>query len=70
MNAIMKPSKLYATPLGKMTRKQIRELLVIGQEMSNYCFNMKQSADTPPSMKVHLASLQEEWDAARHEGSQ
>lgn len=45
------------------------DLLSIGNQMSNVCFNLSQKADQPIE-KVHAAimrNMQEQWDKLYHE---
>lgn len=61
-----KVARTYATPLGKLTKKQINALLMAGQRMSNWFFNMKQSVNFDSGNRATFAGMQDEWDAIRY----
>ena len=50
---------------GKFSRKQMTDLIQIGQQMSNLCFNLKQSDKFDANLRTSFRELQERWDAIR-----
>lgn len=54
--------RTWNTRIGKLTRRQIDQLLMLGIRMSNVCFNLKQSKDTPEAIRAYMADFQEKWD--------
>lgn len=58
-------AKTWNTRIGKLTRRQIDQLLMLGLGMSNLCFNLKQSKYYPEALRAQMAEFQEKWDEAR-----
>lgn len=57
------------TILGPLSKKQIDSLLRVGQQMSNWCFNVKQIGSRFPPVKIRsvAAQMQADWDKAKRE---
>lgn len=48
-----------------MTKKsEYMRMLLIGQQMSNLCFNLAQSDKIPAEHRATMKELYQEWDAA------
>jgi hypothetical protein len=55
-------------PAQQISRRKIRtELIGQGQRMSNWLFNLKQSARVPQDVRDEARMLQEAWDGIVHQ---
>ncbi len=49
-----------------MKAKQKDELIRIGQQMSNWMYNMAQQGSLPEKMRREMKELQTQWDNIKH----
>lgn len=46
-------------------KKAMQPCLLVGHQLSNVAFNLKQRNDIPEDIRATLASLQKQWDEAK-----